>query len=124
MTDHEEDTAEQPDSTPNFELPRHGAIREDNWPEYEARGFQPIMNSDGSLVSIGVIQDSYGTAHVYTGDAYDGETGRPLRHKPGTGLYTDPEGVKFSAEHERAWEEWHRQREERQRQSDGGAGTS
>jgi hypothetical protein len=124
MTDRKEATADDPEHTPNFELPRHGAIREDNWPEHQAAGFQPIWNSDGSARSFGFAQMLYGTEHVYTGDAYDDGERRPLRHKPGVGLYTDPDGVTFHAEKKRKREDYWREREARQRASEGGPGSN
>lgn len=106
----------------NFELPNHGAIREENWAEYEAQGFRPITNvdSDRLPLHLRVAQGHYGTAHVYTGDAYDHETGRPLRHKPGTGLYVDADGLIIGAENMRAARERNRQDDARQAQSEGG----
>jgi hypothetical protein len=75
------------DYEPNFVMPRHDAIREDNWPEYEAKGFAP---TSGSLY---FAQTLAGVGNVYTGDKYDEKTGRPLRHKPGKTIYLSPEGV-------------------------------
>ncbi len=78
---------------PNFELTHHGAIREDNWAEYEAKGFQPVED-----LGLRFVQGFYGVEHVYTGDAYDEKAARPLRHKPGTGIYVSPEGLAVGAE--------------------------
>lgn len=124
MADQKETPADEPEHTPDFELPRHGVIREDNWPTYQARGFRPLWNDDSSTLSDGFAQSLYGTAHVYTGDAYDEEEQRPLRHKPGVGIYSDPDGVTFHAEQQRKSDEYWRDREERQRESDGGPGSN
>src|SRR5215218_7232652 len=85
--------SEQADSgyEPDFVLPRHGAIREDNWEDYRARGLQPAHGPFEATQAIA------GVEHVYTGDAYDYEAGRPLRHKPGIGVYVDPEGIEQMA---------------------------
>jgi hypothetical protein len=122
MTDNEEGST-QSDKTPNFELPFHGVIREDNWAEYEARGFRPVYNTLGEPVSFSFAQGTYGIEHIYTGHPYDDEAQRPLRHKGGVGLYTDPEGLEVAAENRRKWAEFHRQREGRQR-SEGGPGAN
>jgi hypothetical protein len=123
MADQKETPADEPEHTPDFELPRHGAISEDTWPEYQARGFQPIYNAadDKELVlRLRLTQGGYGTEHVYTGDAYDETEQRPLRHKPGIGVYVDPDGLVVADGNRRKQEEWHRKSEEGQGESDGG----
>jgi hypothetical protein len=102
------------DYEPNFELPRHGVIREDNWLEYEARGFRPVIEPLKSA------QLTYGIEHVYTGEPYDYREGRPLRHQPGEGVYVSPEGQQIGAQKSREWQEWLAQRAERQDPSEGG----
>jgi hypothetical protein len=124
MAEQKENPAAEPEHKPNFELPRHGVIREDNWPEYQAKGFIPLWNGDGSTLSVRFAQGQYGTAHVYTGDAYDEDEQRPLQHKPGVGLYSDPDGIVYNAEHERKRKEFWRDLEARQRESGGGAGAN
>lgn len=112
MPSHKENTADEPGQALDFELPRHGVIREDNWAEYKARGFQPLWNTDQtSPNSDDFAQSLYGIAHVFTGDAYDDEAGKPLRHKPGIGIYVNPDGLRFYAEQERKEEERRRQRD-------------
>lgn len=75
---------------PDFVLPRHDVIHEDNWLEYEARGFFPVQ------APLDIAPDEFfSTEHVYTGHAFDYEAGRPLRHKPGVGVYTSPEGIRY-----------------------------
>lgn len=100
--------ADAPDYAPDFELSHHGVIREDNWPQYKAKGFMPLSGDASSPRSLWYAQVHYGVQHVYTGDAYDDEAERPLRHKPGLGLYVDPEGLAYGAENDRKWEERHR----------------
>jgi hypothetical protein len=68
--------ADESEQASNFELPRYGVIREDNWPEYQARGFVPLGNGDSSARRVGWAQTCYGIGHVYTGDAYDYDEGR------------------------------------------------
>jgi hypothetical protein len=113
MTSRNKAPTDEPDHTPNFDLSRHDVIHEDNWLEYEAKGFRPVTTP------FDYAQSVYGIEHVYTGDEYDYEAERPLRHKPGTGVYVDSEGLKIGAKDSREWEEWHRRRSEDQR-SDGG----
>ena len=116
--------ADEPEHTPDFELPRHGAITEDNWPEYQARGFVWLWNGDDSTLSVRFAQSCYSAAHVYIGDAYDDDEQRPLRHQPGVGFYSDPDGLKFRAEQQRKQDEFWRDIEKRQRESEGGPGSS
>src|ERR1700730_5410459 len=100
MTNIEETPTPQPDQGSDFVLPRHGAIREDNWPEYESKGLRPIADNDLQWAQL-----HYGTEHVYTGDPWDWDAGRPLRHKPGTHIYVDPEGIALAAERRRKEQE-------------------
>jgi hypothetical protein len=82
---------------PNFELSRRGVIREDNWPAYLANGFFVTLQVDAAEdlpEQLKWMQDIYGGEYVYTGDAWDYLEERPLRHKPGIGIYVDPEGLK------------------------------
>jgi hypothetical protein len=124
MTSPREVPADDTEPTPNFELPRYGVIREDNWPEYQARGFVPVGTSDGSPRSLAWPQACYGIGHVYTGDAFDYAEQRPLRHKPGVGIYTEPDGLVYRDEWQHEMEEWLRHRERRQGESGGGPGNS
>ncbi len=105
------DSPTPPDAehAPNFELPRHGAIHEDNWVEYEAMGFTPIVGGDMDFA-----QTVYGPEHVYSGDKFSWVEGRPLRHKPGTSIYVSPEGIKLARERKRESEEWLRQKQARE----------
>jgi hypothetical protein len=105
MTDHEEHAGDSTGYVPDFERPNLGAIREDNWAEYEVQGFRPIAEDLSSA------QLLYGTENVFTGDAYDYDARRPLRHKPGTYVYVSPEGFKLAAEKHRKWAEADRQRQ-------------
>jgi hypothetical protein len=100
------------DYTPDFELSHRGVIHEDNWAEYEARGFEHLRDSldfAHSPHDLNFAQTFYGVENVYTGDSYDDDAKRPLRHKPGVGIYVSPEGIKYReaqrAEHAR----WMRQ---------------
>jgi hypothetical protein len=92
-----EKTADLGDATdPNFEF-HHDVIREDNWTEYEARGFTPdagrrVINQRDILREVQVSRGVFGLHNVYTGDAWDDEAGRPLRHKPGKSVYIDVQG--------------------------------
>lgn len=91
-------TTEQtrPDSgsehTPDWELPKHNAITEANWAEYEAQGFVPVPER------LSHAQNHYGAENVYTGDEWDADAGKPLRHKPGKTVYVNPAGLKHGEE--------------------------
>jgi hypothetical protein len=92
MTDHHESSGDHPSYEPDFVLPRQGVIREDNWPEFAAQGFRPVTpNTD-------YARRVFGVEHVYTGDAFDYDEQRPLRHKPGIGVYVDAEGLELARE--------------------------
>lgn len=87
-----------PEYEPDFTLPKIDAITEENWPEYEARGFEPrsahaLDPEKGKWSALELARDFYGIEHVYTGDAFDEQAGRPLRHKPGKSVYVSPEGM-------------------------------
>jgi hypothetical protein len=93
--------------TPDFELPRHDAIREGSWAEYEAKGFVPTP------FDFDYAQGVYGPEHVYSGDEFSWAEGRPLRHKPGTGVYVSPEGIRLASERKHEQQERLRERRER-----------
>lgn len=81
-----------PGHTPDWELPKHDAITEANWAEYEAQGFVPVPER------LSGAQNHYGAENVYTGDEWDADAGRPLRHKPGKTVYVNPAGLKHGEE--------------------------
>src|ERR1700729_3104093 len=104
MATDEVDTGQGSEYTPNFELSHRDVIHEDNWSEYEAMGFRPVPEPFGSG------QAMYGVENIYSGDAYDYDARRPLRHKPGTSMYTSPEGLeraKRQAIEHRKWMDQH-----------------
>lgn len=92
------------ESEPNFTLAHRDAVREDNWTEYEAAGIrverQVVSDSDFDH-EYDRAQTYYGFENVYSGDAFDEKEGRPLRHKPGRGIYVLPEGYE-SFDHHKA----------------------
>jgi hypothetical protein len=108
MPDNETSSAGDTSNDPNFEMPYHDAIHESNWPEYEARGFEPITDVD--IEHLDAMRNIYGSHNVYTGDSFSDEEGRPLRHKPGKSMYVSPEGIRQAAE-------MRRERVERDRQA-------
>ncbi len=83
------------DYNPNWVLPKYDAITEENWPEYAAQGFRVFDPSyDPEHPSaLEIARDMCGIEHVYTGDAYDEEQGRPRRDLPGKGIYASPHGM-------------------------------
>jgi hypothetical protein len=116
MADHQEGSSTGTDYTPDFELPRHGVIHEGNWMEYQAQGFLPVPED------LEATQNLCGAENVYTGDEYDYDAGRPLRHKPGVGVYVSPDGLK----RREAWFKNHREwlASLRQDELDGGPAAS
>lgn len=76
------------DHEPDFTFPHHDVVHEDNWEEFRAKGWVAVPEE------LKGAQAYFGTENVYTGDAYDVDADRPLRHKPGVGVYVTPEGLK------------------------------
>ena len=87
------------DYIPNFDVLRRDVIHEENWPEYEAQGFDPV--GDLHERRLDMMRNVFGAEHVYTGDTWDEEAGRPLRHKPGGSIYISGEGQRLAAEQSR-----------------------
>jgi hypothetical protein len=86
---------------PDFELSHRNVIREDNWPTYESKGFRALSittDADDTIGHVRLAQEEFGIGNVYTGEAYDRESGRPLQHKPGLGIYISSEGVAYRDE--------------------------
>lgn len=116
MTKSEEPPAARPE--PDFVVLRHGEIREDNWEEYQALGFGVLLSQedpDTLALALSSCRACYGIEHVYTGHAYDAEAGRPLRHKPGTGIYGDANAMEYDRQLRDSWE---------RRQAEGGPATN
>jgi hypothetical protein len=110
MTEHNDGNVASSDYQPDFELPHYGAVREDNWEEYKAKGFSVLWS--GLKEETGLLPNllrsaeiEHGVENVFTGDAYDYDAERPLHHKPGIAIYVSPEGRKRAeqwwAEHRR-----------------------
>jgi hypothetical protein len=101
MSDEEANSGHRHNShyEPNFVLPNHDVIHEDNWEEFRAKGFVPT----GAPTDIAA--EIVGIQNVYTGDAWDNEAVRPLRHKAGKGeyAYLGPEAAKRKQEVEAAY---------------------
>jgi hypothetical protein len=92
-----------PEYEPDFVLPLRDAIREDNWEEYAAQGFavRPTIGSEKTLLTeLSSAESTYGTGNVYTGDAFDYDAGKPLRHRPGEGIYISPAGLEYARQRE------------------------
>jgi hypothetical protein len=96
MPDQQEAVDGSPEHTPDFDLLHYDVIHEDNWAEYQAKGYEPI--GDFYPKRLDMMRNVFGAHNLYTGDAWDYDEGRPLRHKPGSSIYTSPEGIRHSAE--------------------------
>lgn len=70
--------------------PEEHIIREDNWFDYQARGFFRLRSGTREE-----LEAWLGVENVYPGDAWDEEAGRPLRHKPGTSYYSNEDGLEY-----------------------------
>jgi hypothetical protein len=82
----------------------HNAIREDNWFEYAARGFVPVIDLPENYPAMYLLDRK----NYYDGDTWDKGAGRPLRFKPGFGVYTSPEGLARRARAERLHRQYRR----------------
>lgn len=80
---------------PDFVLPKRDVITEENWPECAARGFRVFRASYNPEhpEELDSARGICGIEHVYTGDAYDEEQGRPRHDLPGKGIYVSPQGM-------------------------------
>lgn len=79
-------------------LARQDAITEENWAEYQAKGFRvldipPVDPNDKKALAEAEGEAGYWFGQFYTGHAYDRDAGRPLNHKPGVSIYVSPEGL-------------------------------
>jgi hypothetical protein len=64
-------------------------ITEDNWPEWEAKGFTVTELPPEAL---DIAWFFYGFYNIYTGDGWDTEGGHPTRDDPCGGVYTNAKG--------------------------------
>ena len=90
-----------PSEEQEFILPNLEAVHEDNWQELAAQGVTVLESciSDNDLpVYLQFCQATWGTPNVLTGDAFDEDAQRPLRLRPGHGLYVRPEGWQYYRE--------------------------
>jgi hypothetical protein len=99
-------TPEDPsEHNPNFVFGGNRVISEENWSEYEADGvsnlIEAIPDSDEIELrrELSRIGHFYGTENLLLGDAFDADTGRPLRLKPGVGMYVTTEGREHFRHH-------------------------
>jgi len=101
----EEFTGSKKEYEPNFLFGGQRVVSEANWEELKARGVRnivPVIPEDDDKALRERLEESgraYGVEHLLLGDAYDGEAGRPLRLKPGLGLYATAEGIEQSGTH-------------------------
>jgi hypothetical protein len=88
-----------------------GAVTEQNWTEYAAKGFRIIKDlslegdEEQDDINLRVARLDYGDENVYTGDAFDEDAAMPLRYKPGKTIYITPEGEEH---YKRVLEEQHK----------------
>lgn len=91
---------------PNFTLPQRDAVNERNWEAYDARGYRILWEAieDPELFELQweQAQTEFGAANVFSGDAFDWDSERPLRHKPGRAIYVSAAGVQYQQERRRS----------------------
>jgi hypothetical protein len=92
--------ANDPDNK-DFTRPNIDAVTEENWQELAAEGISvlaPCLDDKTLPAYLQYAQSMWGVAHVLTGDAFDENEQRPLRLKPGHGIYVRPEGRQYFEE--------------------------
>ncbi|MGD0197232.1 MAG: hypothetical protein ABSC56_04915 [Solirubrobacteraceae bacterium] len=98
-----------------YVFPNLDAVTEDNWQELVAQGvtvLDPCIEDEPLFkASLTLLQSTWGTGNVLTGDAFDEEEQRPLRLKPGRGIYVRREGQAYHDEFRRRWREHDREQE-------------
>jgi hypothetical protein len=91
-------TGESPGYRPDFVFGGNRVISEETWSDYEAQGVSNLIeampgNDEAALrEELSRKGHFYGAGNLLLGDAFDADTGRPLRLKPGIGLYVTAEG--------------------------------
>jgi len=98
----EHGASEHADSNAEFTRPNIDAVTEENWEQFAAQGVMPITSSVPEKrlqIHLRFLQLNWGAANILTGDAYDEVEKRPLRHKPGRGIYMRPEGLAYHEEY-------------------------
>lgn len=84
---------------PNFVFGGKRVVSEENWAQYQAEGVVNIVDSldEGEVQkfreSLAREAEGIGPENLLLGDAYDREAGRPLRYKPGVGVYATAAGL-------------------------------
>lgn len=90
---------------PDFVFGGKRVISEESWHDYEAQGVKnvtevvPADDEKSLREELERRGRDYGAENLLLGDAFDVSTGRPLRHKPGIGVYTTAEGVERYSGH-------------------------
>lgn len=94
----EELQEQPPEYNPNFVFGGNRVVSEENWAEYETQGVRNIVaaisEDDEAALRKALSADArlYLPENLLLGDAFDAEAGRPLRLKPGIGVYVTAEG--------------------------------
>jgi hypothetical protein len=84
---------------PNFVFGGNRVVSEENWAQYQAEGVVSIIDAldEGDLeqfrATLAKEVEGIGVENLLLGDAFDRDAGRPLRHKPGVGVYATAAGI-------------------------------
>ncbi len=84
---------------PDFIFGGARIVSEANWAELQQQGVRNLVEAipddddDALRDELKWKGLFYGGANLLLGDAFDKDAGRPLRNKPGLGLYTTPAGL-------------------------------
>lgn len=96
---------QSPEYRPDFVFGGNRKISEENWLEYEAQGARNVIESipeedeEALRKELEWGRRYYGAENILLGDAFDADAGRPLRLKPGIGIYVTAEGGEYNRRH-------------------------
>jgi len=89
---------------PDFLFGGNRVVSEAEWEQLHASGIENVYESLDEADTeqfrrvLAREREIFGAENVLLGDAFDAKSGRPLRHKPGTGVYATPEGLEREQE--------------------------
>lgn len=84
---------------PDYVFGGNRGVSEDTWPSHEMAGVENVIEAlpeddpEALREALAVEGHFYGSEHLMLGDAFDQASQRPLRHKPGIGMYTTRAGA-------------------------------
>jgi hypothetical protein len=98
------ESPKEPEPDTGFDIASAERVGEDNWESLRAEGFRAhttlsqeqmdrLDRIPTSRSPVYLLMKQFGINHVLTGDAFDLESDRPLRHMPGMTIYVRGEPI-------------------------------